>query len=107
MRKSWAAILVLVIVSPVFGVYLADMVGYHEPLDLAAERLGLKDLTDRLNWTPFKDYSVPGLPAWLGYIISGLIGVAAVATLGSIVVKASGGRNEPARELPQGSGGNS
>jgi len=104
-RRSWAAVLLLVAASPLFGVYLADMVGYHEPLDLAAERLGLRDLTDRLNWTPLKDYSVPGLPAWLGYIVSGLIGVAVVAALGSMVVRMAGGHDGPARELPQRGGG--
>lgn len=84
-RKVIITIVALIIISPLFGVVLADAVGYHEPLDVAAEKLGLKDVTDKLNWTPFLDYSVPGLPATIGYIISGFIGVAAVLGLGYLI----------------------
>jgi len=90
-RKAVITIIALIIISPLFGVILADAVGYHEPLDVAAEKLGLKDVTDKLNWTPFLDYSVPGLPATVGYIVSGFIGVAAVLGLG-YVIKAVLGR---------------
>lgn len=78
----------LVLVSPLFGVFLADMVGYHEPLDVAAEVLNLQDLTESINWTPFIDYTVPGLPAELGYIISGFIGVGIIFGLGLILRRA-------------------
>lgn len=71
-------------VSPLFGVLLADVVGYHEPLDVAAEALNLQDLTESINWTPLMDYTVPGLPAELGYIISGLIGVGIILGLSLI-----------------------
>ncbi|MEM2123573.1 MAG: cobalamin biosynthesis protein [Candidatus Bathyarchaeia archaeon] len=77
----------LVLVSPLFGVILADMVGYHEPLDVAAEVLNLKDLTESINWTPLMDYSVPGLPAELGYILSGLIGLTVILGVGLIFKK--------------------
>lgn len=66
----------LIIVSPLFGIYLADLVGYHEPLDIAIEMLGLKEWSDE--W-PLKDYSMPGLDPYLGYIVSGFIGAAAIA----------------------------
>ncbi|MEM2234903.1 MAG: cobalamin biosynthesis protein [Desulfurococcaceae archaeon] len=66
----------LILVSPLFGIYLADLVGYHEPLDIAIEILGLKEWEDE--W-PFKDYSIPGLDPYLGYIASGFIGVGAIA----------------------------
>jgi hypothetical protein len=59
-KRAWIAITVMLILSPVFGVILADMVGYHEPLDLAAEIAGLRDVSEEVNWTPFFDYSVPG-----------------------------------------------
>jgi len=36
-KKALIIIIILLLISPVFGVVLADMVGYHEPLDLAAE----------------------------------------------------------------------
>lgn len=73
--KNLAIIFTLVLISPVFGVILAEAVGYHEPLDIAAEELHLEDLTEAINWTPFLDYSVPGLPDELGYVIAGFIGV--------------------------------
>jgi len=81
-RKALLVIFLLVLVSPVFGVVLADIVGYHEPLDVAAERLGLEDITEELNWTPLIDYTVPGLPDVVGYIVAGFIGVGIVLALG-------------------------
>ena len=85
MRKAWYAIAFMIIISPLFGIILADMVGYHEPLDVAAEMLHLKDVSDKINWTPFYDYTVPGLPDTIGYIISGIIGVAVVYALGKVI----------------------
>ncbi len=86
-KKQLILILGLILISPIFGVILADMVGYHEPLDIAAELLGLKDITEENNWTPFLDYTVPGLPDWLGYIVAGIIGVAVVLALGLTIQK--------------------
>jgi len=87
-KKALLTIIVLLIISPLFGVILADKVGYHEPLDVAAEKLGLEDKTEENNWTPFLDYTIPGLPDTIGYIISGVIGVAVVLGLGYILQKA-------------------
>lgn len=92
MRRFFIFILALIFVSPVFGVILADMVGYHEPLDVAAEKLGLEDVTDFFNWTPLLDYSVPGLPASLGYIVSGLIGVVVIVGLVYVFQRLTSGR---------------
>ncbi len=85
MRRAWYVIGFMVLISPLFGIILANMVGYHEPLDVAAEMLHLKDLSDKINWTPFYDYTVPGLPDTIGYIISGIIGVAVVYAIGRLV----------------------
>ena len=41
-RKTLFTVIVLIIVSPVFGV---------EPLDVAAEMLNLEDITEDINWT--------------------------------------------------------
>lgn len=84
-RKTLIITLVLVLVSPIFGVVLADAVGYHEPLDVAAELLHLQDLTENINWTPFLDYTVPGLPAEIGYIVAGLIGISVILGTGFIL----------------------
>ncbi len=85
MRKAWYAIAFMIVISPLFGIILANMVGYHEPLDVAAEMLHLKDISDKINWTPFYDYTVPGLPDTIGYIVSGVIGVAVVYVLGKVI----------------------
>jgi len=86
-RKAIIVILALVSISPIFGVILADLVGYHEPLDVAAEALGLKDLTESINWTPLLDYTVPGLPDVFGYIVCGLLGVGVILGVGALMLK--------------------
>ncbi len=91
-KKALIVTFALVIISPIFGVILADMVGYHEPLDLAAEALGLEDISEDINWTPFFDYTVPGLPDTIGYIIAGFIGVFAVLGLGIGLSKIMGSK---------------
>lgn len=78
-------LIVLLALSPLFGVVLADMVGYHEPLDLAAEKLRLSEL--EFNWTPLQDYGVPGIDPIVGYIISGLIGIVIIYAVGFILLK--------------------
>lgn len=79
-------ILILLVVSPVFGVVLADLVGYHEPLDLVAETLNLKDVSEELNWTPFYDYTVPGVDPIVGYFLSGVVGVVIILGTGYLLV---------------------
>jgi len=79
-RRWLILVLVLVVVSPLFGVIGAEIVGYHEPLDLAVERacekLGIEP-PDVSYWSGLlPDYTVPGLNDVVGYIISGLVGVA-------------------------------
>lgn len=91
-RKALVTIIVLVLISPLFGVILADMVGYREPLDIAAEKLGLKDISEEINWTPFFDYRVPGLPDVVGYVVSGFIGVAIILAIGYVILGIVGRR---------------
>jgi hypothetical protein len=74
MRKSYIAIIILVLISPLFGVIGANIVGYREPLDLAAEIIGIEE-SEPLWRGIFPDYTVPGLPDELGYIIAGFVGV--------------------------------
>jgi len=86
--KALILIIALAIISPVFGVILADAVGYHEPLDVAAETLGLKEKD--IEWgSPLPDYSVPGLDPVTGYIISGIVGAAVVFGIAYLLSKVS------------------
>ncbi|KSW12717.1 cobalamin biosynthesis protein [Pyrodictium occultum] len=80
---------VLLVVSPVFGVILADKLGYHEPLDVAAEKLGLQERSLG-EWTPFSDYTFPGLPDTLGYIVAGAVGVAVILAIGYVAARRVG-----------------
>lgn len=89
-KKAIILILVLVLISPLFGVTLSDIVGYHEPLDIAAEELGLEDISEAINWTPFFDYTVPCLPDEVGYIIAGLMGIGIILAIGYAILKISG-----------------
>ena len=87
-KKAILTVVILVLVSPIFGVILANEVGYHEPLDVAAEMLHLHEVTIA-QWTPFADYTVPGLPDTIGYIISGFIGVSIILGIGYVLYKVS------------------
>ncbi len=90
-RRVAITLAVLLVTAPVFGIFLAEVTGYHEPLDIVAEELGLTE--EELQWTPFKDYTFPGLPDWLGYIVTGLIGVLLiVATCYAVKYFVVGGR---------------
>ena len=91
-RKALILIIILLLISPLFGVVLADMVGYHEPLDIAAEALGLSDISEEVNWTPFFDYTFPGLDPITGYILSGLIGIAIIIAIGWLMHRLVSGR---------------
>ncbi len=84
-RRALLVIILLVLISPLFGIILANIVGYHEPLDVAAEKLGLREAN--IEWTPFSDYSIPGLPDTVGYIIAGFIGVGILLGIGYLLVR--------------------
>lgn len=82
-RKTILTLLVLLLLSPLFGVILAEELRYHEPLDIAAEELGLNE--SEFTWTPLKDYTIPGLPEWLGYIVCGSLGVLVIVVVGLVL----------------------
>ncbi|MCS7102797.1 MAG: cobalamin biosynthesis protein [Candidatus Korarchaeum sp.] len=74
MKRSYLAIIILVLISPLFGVVGANIVGYREPLDVAAELVGIKE--SEPVWSGiFPDYTLPGLPDEVAYVIAGLVGV--------------------------------
>ena len=84
-KKIAMLILVLIIVSPLFGVILADKIGYHEPLDVAAEKLGITENNILGYHTPFEDYTFPSLNPVLGYIAAGILGVTVILAIGKLV----------------------
>lgn len=80
-NKVWIFIGIMVILSPLFAI-AADMVGYSEPLENAAEHLGAEEDQDYTGLLP--DYSVPGLGMVSGTLISGIVGT--LITLGVVLV---------------------
>jgi len=47
-----------------------------------------------VNWTPFFDYTFPGLDPITGYIVSGLIGILIIMAIGWLMYKLVSGRRE-------------
>ena len=76
-KKFWIVLGVLIILSPLFA-YAADLVGYSEPLENIAEKLGAEEKTLYEGILP--DYSVPGLDMASGTLISAVVG--ALITMG-------------------------
>jgi len=79
---------ILLLISPIFGVWFANLVGYAEPLDHVAEMLQLNE--SEFSWTPLKDYTVPGLPDEIGYIVTGAMGFAIFLLLTYIFMHVGG-----------------
>ena len=86
-HRSWlvpalGALALLVLAAPVFA-WAAGAVGYTEPLTLAAEATGAGDDAQTTLPGLLPDYTVPGLPAPVGTLLSGLVGTALVLVLGT------------------------
>ena len=81
-RRAILALVVLVVLAPVFG-WASGLVGYAEPLENAAEATGATEAADTIAPGVFPDYSVPGLAAPLGTLASAVVGTA--LTLGVAV----------------------
>ncbi|MHC1587479.1 MAG: PDGLE domain-containing protein [Candidatus Syntropharchaeia archaeon] len=74
----------MVVLSPLFA-YAAELVNYSEPLENAAELLGLPDHSIYSGVLP--DYTVPGLDPYLGTLITGALGTFIVLALAYGMVK--------------------
>jgi cobalt/nickel transport protein len=72
-RRALLLLLLLVVLAPAFG-WASGVVGYAEPLENAAEATGAADEASPLISGPFPDYSVPGLGAPAGTLVSAVVG---------------------------------
>jgi len=72
-RRALLALLILVVLAPAFGA-ASGAVGYAEPLENAAERTGASDAAVPIVSGPLQDYSVPGLGAPAGTLVSAAVG---------------------------------
>lgn len=86
-RRALAVVVVLALLAPVFA-WGANMVGYSEPLENAAEQTGAAD-DAQSSPSLFAGYSLPGLGSGLGTLGAALVGaaltLAAVVGLGRLV----------------------
>jgi ABC-type Fe3+ transport system permease subunit len=71
-RKFWAFLALLIVLSPLFA-FAAEIVGYSEPLENIAEKLGAQEKNIYEGILP--DYSVPWLDMASGTLLSAVIGV--------------------------------
>ena len=76
-RRAALAVLAIVLAAPVFG-WAATATGYTEPLAIAAAATGASSEATHAGPTALADYAVPGLPAPVGTLLSGLLGVVVV-----------------------------
>ncbi|MET1125109.1 MAG: energy-coupling factor ABC transporter permease [Archaeoglobaceae archaeon] len=76
-KKPLAVIAAMIIVSPLFA-YAAELVGYTEPLERAAEELGLEEGSIYPGLIP--DYEIPGL-GYASSLVSGAVGILIVLAL--------------------------
>ncbi len=73
MKKGWVVVATLVALTPLFA-YAAEMVGYSEPLENIAARIGVEEEPVYSGLIP--DYTIPNLDPVVGTLVSAVIGVA-------------------------------
>lgn len=75
-KSAFVIIAIMVALSPLFA-YAAELVDYSEPLENAAELIGLEEYSIYSGLMP--DYSIPGIDPYVGTLITGAIGTVIVA----------------------------
>jgi|Deesub1362B_J571_1020462.scaffolds.fasta_scaffold00275_18 hypothetical protein len=91
-KRFWIALGVLIILTPLFA-YLAEIVGYSEPLENVAEMLGVEDDQEYTGILP--DYTVPGLDMASGTLVSAVVGTALTLGFALGVAKLASLRKNP------------
>ncbi len=83
-KLALGVIAAMIAVSPLFA-YAAELVGYAEPLENAAEIIGLEENPIYEGLLP--DYTLPGLDPYVGTLIAGVVGTVIVLGLGVILTR--------------------
>jgi len=92
LQRWWKVLIVLgvmILVSPVFA-WGAEVVGYAEPLENAAEHLGAMEHEYAIISGIFPDYTIPGANPYASTIVAGIVGCLIVLGLGLVIGKALG-----------------
>lgn len=85
-KTALIVVAAMIVLAPLFA-YLAELVNYTEPLEVAAENLGL---SENSIWSGiFPDYTVPGLNEYIGAFITGAIGVVLILAIGVAFARAN------------------
>jgi len=90
-RKVFIVIAVMLLVSPFFA-WAAEVVGYAEPLENAAERLGAMEHEYAILSGLIPDYTIPGANPYASAIVAGIVGCLIVLGLGLVLGKVLGRR---------------
>lgn len=77
MKKVYLVLLAVAIIAIFLGSAIFSF--SYEPLDTVAEKLNLTG--ESIIKSPFPEYSITGLPDWLGSVLSGLIGIVTVVMI--------------------------
>lgn len=93
-RRGLVVVAVLIALAPVFG-WAARQVHYAEPLEHAAATTGASDDVTTVHRGVLPDYGVPGLPAPLGTLVSGVVGTGLVLGIGLAAGRLLAGGPEP------------
>ncbi len=87
MRRSYLVVGIMILLSPIFA-YLAEIVGYSEPLENVAEMLNVEEKTIYSGIMP--DYTIEGLNPYLGTAIAGAFGAVLTYIFARGVVRLAG-----------------
>ena len=85
-RKVLIVIAVMILFSPFFA-WAAEVVGYAEPLENAAEHLGAMEHEYAIISGLIPDYTIPGANPYASAIVAGIVGCLIVLGLGLIMGK--------------------
>jgi len=85
-RGVLIAIFLMILVSPFFA-WGAEIVGYAEPLENAAEHLGAMEHEYAIISGLIPDYTIPGANPYASAIVAGIVGCLIVLGLGLVVGK--------------------
>ncbi|MCU4139536.1 MAG: ABC-type Co2+ transport system [Methanophagales archaeon] len=89
--KEWKGALIvigiLLLLTPLFA-WAADLVGYAEPLENAAEHLGAMEHETAIISGILPDYTIPGANPYASAIVAGIVGCVIVLVIGILVGKA-------------------
>lgn len=84
-KKLILVLVMLIIVSPIFGVILPEMLQSEEFIESLAE---IAEPVLQIHYNaPLKDYTIPGFPEWVGYMVSSAIGLVIIVLVYYTIAK--------------------